>query len=77
MTNKPRIECLPLFPAVPAGQAHELTLLIRTQSPELPKNPTRPPLNIALVIDRSGSMGRHKIAMAKQAALAAVNLLSP
>lgn len=41
---------------------------------ERPEN--RPPINLSLVIDRSGSMGGSKIAHAKEAALAALNRLS-
>lgn len=41
---------------------------------ERPEN--RPPINLSLVIDRSGSMSGSKIAHAKEAALAALNRLS-
>jgi Ca-activated chloride channel family protein len=37
----------------------------------------RPPVNVALVIDRSGSMGGQRIQQAKQAALMAIDMLRP
>ena len=43
---------------------------------DLPDNKVRPPVNVAIVIDTSGSMGGKKIAQAREAAIAAVNRLS-
>jgi Ca-activated chloride channel family protein len=42
-----------------------------------PRHGLRPPVNIALVIDRSGSMSGDKIAKAREAALEAVRRLAP
>ena len=42
-----------------------------------PRRDLRPPVNLALVIDRSGSMGGEKIAKAREAALEAVRRLAP
>ena len=42
-----------------------------------PVKAIRAPIDIALVLDRSGSMGGDKIQLAKQAALAAIDLLEP
>ncbi|MBB5235584.1 vWA domain-containing protein [Deinococcus budaensis] len=65
----PRIELLPLKAALPAGQATELTMLARIHPAALPaQRGPRPPLNLSLVIDRSGSMSGHPLAMARQAA---------
>jgi Ca-activated chloride channel homolog len=41
-----------------------------------PRREVRPPVNLALVIDRSGSMGGEKIAKAREAALEAVRRLA-
>ena len=46
----------------------QLHALIRIHAPEAPLNPSRIPLNLALVLDRSGSMGGAKLEYAKAAA---------
>lgn len=42
-----------------------------------PRRELRPPVNLALVIDRSGSMGGEKIVQAREAAIEAVRRLAP
>ncbi|PTA68574.1 vWA domain-containing protein [Deinococcus arcticus] len=74
----PTLELRPLRPALPAGQTAHLTLLIRVHPAPVPTHTARrPPLNLALVIDRSGSMGGHPLHMARQAAGAAVRQMGP
>ena len=52
------------------------TLMIRVVAPEASRDPgTRPPLDIAFVIDRSGSMSGRPIELAKQAVSHATGLL--
>lgn len=46
-------------------------------APPSPQRRDRPPVNVAFVIDRSGSMGGPKIALAKEAVRMAVSLLRP
>lgn len=74
----PRIELLPLKAALPAEKDSELTVLARIH-PAQPEKSTgpRPPLNLSLVIDRSGSMSGHPLDMARQAAQAGIRLLEP
>lgn len=74
----PRIELLPLKANLPAGQDTELTLLARIHPASAPVQAgPRPPLNVSFVIDRSGSMSGHPLAMARQAVQVGLKQLEP
>nr|WP_320189824.1 VWA domain-containing protein [uncultured Desulfobacter sp.] len=60
---------------LPAGDPQNVILKISLDAPTVPENTTRPRVNIALVMDRSGSMGGTKIQMAKAAAMEALSRL--
>jgi Ca-activated chloride channel family protein len=51
--------------------------LVELAAPEAPSRSDRVPLNVALVLDRSGSMGGQKIVVARQAVAHALQLLKP
>ncbi|MHB0924048.1 MAG: vWA domain-containing protein [Bellilinea sp.] len=51
-------------------------LELRVRAPESPENAARTPLNLALVLDRSGSMSGIKLEYVKQAAQHVIDLLS-
>lgn len=66
----PSLYFRPLCPAVAADGPTTLELLIQIATPALPpaQQKNRPGLNLALVIDRSGSMAGSKISYARKAA---------
>jgi Ca-activated chloride channel family protein len=62
-------------PTMLAGQKGINHVRISLQGFELPGSKHRPPVNVAIVIDNSGSMSGQKIAQARDAAIAAVKRL--
>lgn len=60
-----------------AGPAQTTVIKIALDAPPVPRTDQRPPVNLALVIDRSGSMSGSKIAKAREAAIEALHRLAP
>lgn len=62
---------------VRAGSRSTRYVTARYTAPEAPRRATRRPLDVAIVIDRSGSMAGSKLKLARQAARRAVEMLGP
>ncbi len=58
-----------------AGDPQNLVIKVALDAPMAPAQADRPRVNIALVLDQSGSMGGTKLKMAKAAAIEAVSRL--
>lgn len=59
-----------------SGSSAYLDFVVRVAESAVREQPQRPPLHVALVIDRSGSMGGGKVETAKSAALAVLSRLT-
>lgn len=76
--TEPRIELIPARPAVCSDEAIVLDVLVRITPPPPEVHFPRTPLNLALVLDRSGSMAEgRKMPFAREAAAFAVKQLLP
>jgi len=62
---------------LPAGQAEKTVIKVSLDVPLVPRETERPPVNLSLVLDRSGSMSGEKIEKAREAAIAALRRLGP
>jgi len=62
---------------LPAGQSLTTIVKVTLDAPAPPEKIDRPPVNLALVLDRSGSMTGTKIQKAREAAIEAVRRLGP
>ncbi|PYE55490.1 vWA domain-containing protein [Deinococcus yavapaiensis] len=75
--NEPIITFKPLRPSIPSGEDVTLEVLVRISTAPVERVIERPPLNVALVIDRSGSMAGTPMHTAREAAKAFVRELGP
>ena len=76
--SEPRIEIIPAKVAVASDATVVLDVLVRVTPPQPEVHFPRPPLNLALVLDRSGSMSEgKKMPFAREAAVFVVTQLLP
>ena len=64
-------------PVLMAGPAQNAIIKVSLRTPVVPREAERPAINLALVLDRSGSMSGQKLEKAKVAAIEALRRLGP
>ena len=74
---KPLVKCgLSLDRTIlPAGLSQKTVIKVNLDVPVIPIEVSRPPVNLTLVLDRSGSMSGNKIVKAREAAITALRRL--
>ncbi len=72
-----KLKVQPGHALLPAGKTQTTFIKIGLEGLPVTTPKQRPPINVALVLDRSGSMGGEKIAQAKAAAHKALDYLQP
>jgi Ca-activated chloride channel homolog len=77
MATKVDLKSAVAKPVLPAGQKHLTHLKVGLTGFEMQREKARTPVNLAIVLDRSGSMQGEKIAQAREAACMAVRSLAP
>lgn len=77
--NSPQILITPFKPALIAGMAQKISVLVRVQAPDAApeRQHSRKPYHLALVIDRSGSMDGEPLSEAVRCASHIIDRLAP
>lgn len=77
--NAPKLtlNAQPAYGVLKAGEKQLAWMRVGLTGFKMEKDGPRPPLNVAIVLDRSGSMQGDKIARAREAAIGALELLKP
>lgn len=75
--GQPIVTVIPSRPILAAGQESTVDFLIRIDAPQLGQRRERRPLNLGIVLDRSGSMRGGKLHHAKDAVAFAVRNMRP
>ncbi len=74
--RKISLDIAPAYAVLKSGEKQSVWVRVAVQGFEMSRPETRPPVNLAIVLDRSGSMHGDKIAKAREAAIDAVRLLN-
>jgi Ca-activated chloride channel homolog len=79
MPRSPQVDCRVETDrsVLPANGPQKVVVKVTLDAPPPPKETARPPVNLAIVLDRSSSMSGRKIAKAKEAAIEALKRLGP
>lgn len=64
-------------PVLPSGSTERVVMKVSLDCLKLPMPSERPPVNLTLVLDRSGSMSGDKLEKAREAAIEVIRRLSP
>ena len=76
--TQPMLILTPRHPALLSGFDNQLDILVRLQAPpQIDKSQERSPLNLAIVLDRSGSMSGRPLEEAKRCASFVIDRLGP
>ncbi len=62
---------------LPTDNPQNVVIKVTLDAPNPPQDTERPPVNLAIILDRSGSMSGQKLEKAKEAAIEALHRLSP
>lgn len=76
-TPKMTLNAKPAYSVLKAGEKQLAWMRVGLTGFHREKESQRPPINVAIVLDRSGSMQGDKIARAREAAIGALDLLQP
>lgn len=76
-TNRLALDVSPVRSVLKAGEKQTTWLRVGVTGFEQPQTGNRSPVNVAIVLDRSGSMQGDKISRARDAAIDAIRLLKP
>lgn len=71
------LDAKPAYSILKSGEKQTAWMRVGLTGFKMTSKEERPPLNVAIVLDRSGSMQGEKIARAREAAISALDLLKP